>query len=103
MVSVSDIRRRLISAMPGLYVLLNASAKKHYGYSFENLVVNEPKAARELLEHLLGPRARIVARILFGEDGDPFPGGGAFVGEPSLVHYSSQELRGPRGLSVAVP
>lgn len=75
MVSVEEVRRRLMGSMMGLYAVLNSAAKKSHGRSFEELVVSDPDAARELLERVLGSRARVVAEILFRGVNGSFQGG----------------------------
>jgi len=80
MVSADEVRRRLMGSAMGLYAVLNSAARKSYGRSFEELVVSDPDAAREILEMVLGSRARIVAEILFREVNGSFrEGAGAGV------------------------
>ena len=75
MVSAAEVRKRLLGSMMGVYVLLNTRAKRLYGRSFEELVVEEPDTAKRLVEKLFGSRAGIIAEIIFGGDNGSFPGG----------------------------
>ena len=75
MVSPEEVRRRLMGSMMGLYALLNTAARRYHGRSFEELVAEDKEAAREILERVLGSRARIVAEIVFGESSGSFQGG----------------------------
>ncbi|BEP17839.1 hypothetical protein PYJP_11910 [Pyrofollis japonicus] len=90
MPSPLEVREYLVRSMVGLYVVLNSYARRHYGVSFEELLVTEPDRAYEAMERVLGPRARVVAKTISNSLGiyfqvAPVETGGGFVGGPVML------------------
>jgi hypothetical protein len=87
--SPPEVREYLVRSMVGLYVVLNSYARRHYGVSFEELLVTEPDKAYEAMEQVLGPRARLVAKTLLNSLGiyfqaAPVETSRSFVGGPVM-------------------
>ena len=93
-----------MGSMMGLYALLNSVSRRSHGRSFEELVVNDPDAARELLERVLGSRARIVAEIVFrGVNGSFREGAGAGVEGAGLIDPFPRGFYGLGRLRILAP